>query len=75
LHLEKGDILLIKHPDMIKQLEACSGLVDFKVPIVLCPQGVQILKRQDLLNLLEQLEEDKSVLPAYNISEGSSAPI
>lgn len=69
LHLEKGDVLVVKDPSLLPQLEALGAVTPFNVPVVFCPQGVQVLKRTDLLNLLEQLEEsDKSVLEPYQIS-------
>jgi hypothetical protein len=33
--------------------------IPFVVPLVFAPQGIQSLTRQDLLNLLEQLEESR----------------
>ena len=69
LHLEKGDVLVVKDPSLLPQLEALGAVTPFNVPVVFCPQGVEVLKKADLLNLLEQLEEaDRSVLEPYQIS-------
>lgn len=64
LRLERGDILVVKHPDTLKALEGLGKVVDFTVPVVYCPFGIKTLKREDLLNLLEQLEQqDSPTLP------------
>lgn len=78
LRLEKGDILVVKDFEVLKSLEWIGPKLslDFHVPMVFAPTGVQTLKKEDLLNLLEQLEQtDKSVLPEYHITEQPSAPL
>lgn len=57
LELKRGDILLVRHPEIVEQLVACGG-VEFSVPIILDPSGVGIskLKKQDLLDALDQLD-------------------
>ena len=70
LNLQKGDILVCKNWESLKMLgELKIPGIDFQIPLVFAPEGIQKLNRQDLLNLLEQLEQpDKSVLPEYHVS-------
>lgn len=76
LNLQKGDIVVCKDIETLHAIEGLGRVVDFLVPLVYAPQGIQKLGRQDLLNLLEQVEQsDKSVLPAYGISEQPNAPL
>jgi hypothetical protein len=76
LNLQKGDIVVVKDEVCLHSLEALGRVVNFTVPLVFAPQGIQKLCRQDLLNLLEQLDgADKSVLPEYGITEQPSAPL
>lgn len=77
LKIEKGDVLVVKD---IETLEYLSKVhvpgIEGTVPLVYAPQGVQVLKREDLLNLLEQLEQaDKSVLEPYGLTEQPNAPL
>jgi len=60
LKLERGDIIVVKHPDTLKALEGLGRVVDFVVPLVYAPIGIDKLSRQDLLNLLEQLEQQQT---------------
>lgn len=57
LELKRGDILLVRHPEIVEQLVECGG-VEFSVPIILDPSGVGISKltRQQLLDALDQLD-------------------
>lgn len=69
LRLEKGDVLLVRHPETMQYLSKAPIKLEFNVPLVYCPGGIETLKRQDILNLLEQLDQaDKSVLPSYEVS-------
>ena len=74
LSLSRGDIVVCKN---IEALELLSSQkvpgIDFPVPLVFAPEGVQKLNRQDLLNLLEQLETP--VVPAPEAIEMPSAPL
>lgn len=48
--------------------------IDFTIPIVFVPHGtVKTLSRQDLLNLLEQI--DQEVAPAPSYAEQAVAPL
>jgi len=72
IHLEKGDIIVCRDETALKMFgEIQVPGVDFPVPLVFAPQGVQILKREDLLNLLEQLEQTHSEVP----TEQPNAPL
>ena len=76
LKLQKGDVVVCKDLETLHAIEGLGRVVDFTVPLVYAPNGIQVLSRKDLLNLLEQVEEaDKSVLPAYGISEQPTAPL
>lgn len=57
LNLTPGDVLVVEHPDTLKYLEGLGRVVNFTVPLVYAPGGLKRLSKQDLLNLLEQLEE------------------
>lgn len=57
LELKAGDILVVKEPEVAEALGKLPMALPFKVPIVVSLSGVQKLTRQDLLNLLEQLEQ------------------
>lgn len=57
LHLEPGDVVVVNHPAAAEALMNLGSVVPFRVPIVVCPDGIKKLSRQDLLNLLEQIEE------------------
>lgn len=61
LELKKGDVLVVEHPDTLKALEGLGRVVDFVVPLVYCPHGIKTLSKQDLLNLLEQIEQQECV--------------
>lgn len=74
LKIEKGDVLVVKDIETLHYLAnvRVPGIEGI-VPLVYAPHGVQTLKREDLLNLLEQLEQpDKS---AYGLTEQPNAPL
>lgn len=73
LHLTPGDIIVVSHPDTLHYLEGLGKVTNFVVPLVFAPGGIQKLSRQDLLNLLEQL--DQSHGPAAMAPEGSAVPV
>lgn len=76
LNLTPGDVLVVKDHETLRFLAEVKLPIPFVVPLVFAPQGLQKLSRQDLLNLLEQLEtQDRSVLPDYAISQPSSTPL
>ena len=61
LQLQPGDLLVVSSPETIHYLEALGRVVNFTVPIVFAPTGIQKLNRQDLLNLLEQLDSPQTL--------------
>ena len=74
LKLERGDVLLVKNIETLKFLSEMPIHLDFQVPLVFAPGGIQKLSRADLLNLLEQLDEARGpgeLLP----NETSAAPV
>jgi hypothetical protein len=73
LRLEPGDIIVVKDAETLHALSGLGKVVNFTVPLVFAPQGIQKLQRQDLLNLLEQLETPpvEPLLP----NERTSAPL
>jgi hypothetical protein len=74
LRLEPGDVLVVKHPDTLHYLEGLGKVVNFTVPLVFAPGGIDKLSREDLLNLLEQIEQGQmQSLPAP--PESMSAPL
>ena len=76
LHLEPGDMVLVRDVETARALDELKVPLGFSVPIIFSPMGVQVLKKQDLLNLLEQLEQvDKSVLEPYHTTDQTNAPI
>lgn len=72
LQLRKGDILVVSRPETLHYLEGIGKVVDFIVPLVYAPGGIQSLSRQDLLNLLEQIDQQDVKEPFL---EGLNAPI
>lgn len=71
LNLQPGDLIVCKDFETLHAIEGLGKVVDFTVPLVFAPQGIQKLSRQDLLNLLEQLEQPSA--PAY--SESPRVPL
>lgn len=48
----------MREPETLKYLSMFPlPEIDFKVPLVFSPGGVEKLSREDLMNILEQLEE------------------
>ena len=71
LHLEPGDILVVKDHETLHYLAHVEFKLPFNVPLVFAPQGVQKLSRLDHLNLLQQLDQkEEPILP-----EISSVPL
>lgn len=74
LQLQPGDIIVVKHPDTLHYLEGLGKVVNFVVPLVFAPAGIDKLSRADLLNLLEQIEQGQmQSLPAP--PDAMSAPL
>lgn len=73
LSLERGDVLLVNRMETLKFLSEMPIHLDFKVPLVFAPGGLQVLKRSDLLNLLEQLDQQES--PQLMPLESTSVPL
>ena len=72
MRLERGDIVVVKDVITLHALEGLGKVTDFPVPLIFAPQGIQILKKQDLLNILEQLEQDSA--PVSNL-DSPHAPL
>jgi uncharacterized protein YfaA (DUF2138 family) len=74
LHVEKGDVLVVRDMETLRYLSQVKvpGL-DGIVPLVFAPQGIQKLTREDLLNLLEQLEQQVTAPP--ETFESPTAPL
>lgn len=74
LRLQKGDILLVETPQALEALSNSGIKLEFNVPLVFAPRGgVKVLKREDLLNLLEQLDQAETV--PHVAGEASSLPL
>lgn len=73
LSLSRGDILLVDRMETLKLISEMPIHLDFKVPLVFAPGGVKQLKREDLLNLLEQLDQQE--MPVLMPLEESTIPI
>lgn len=71
LRLERGDALLVSNYETLRYLAEMPLHLDFVVPLVFAPNGVEKLTRQDLLNLLEQLDQTSVVSPM----ESARAPL
>jgi hypothetical protein len=72
LSLKPGDVLLVKDHETLHFLSHTPPIVNFPVPLVFSPGGMETLNRQDLLNLLEQLEQTETSQP---FSDSPSAPL
>lgn len=57
LNLQQGDVLVCKDFETLNYLSKVHMPLPFTVPLVFSPQGVEKLSRQDLLNLIEQLDQ------------------
>ena len=74
LRLEKGDILLVETPQAMEALTKSRIKLDFNVPLVFAPRGgIKVLKREDLLNLLEQLDQTEN--QTAGMPEETHAPL
>lgn len=63
---------MARHVETLNYLQHLKPPVDFVVPIVFAPQGIEVLHRQDLLNLLEQTEQSSQ---SESVDEGSGLPL
>lgn len=74
MHPQKGDVLVVRDVETLEYLSRIKvpGL-DSTIPLVFAPSGIQVLNRQDLLNLLEQLEQDPA--PAETNEDCPTAPV
>lgn len=57
LRLEPGDLIVVRDSETLNYLSRFPFKLDFNVPLVFSPAGVEKLTRADLLNLLEQLDQ------------------
>lgn len=74
LRLERGDIILVENPHAMEALSNAKVKLAFSVPLVFAPNGgIKTLKREDLLNLLEQL--DQADAAPQMAAEASSLPL
>ena len=73
LNLQKGDVLICKDHHTLEYLSQVQLPLGFIVPLVFSPQGVEKLNRQDLMNLIEQLDQNE--MPAPSLVEMPSAPL
>jgi hypothetical protein len=64
LNLKEADVLLCRDVETLEFLSKVNvpGIVGV-IPLVFAPTGILSLKKQDLLNLLEQLEQDVEPIP------------
>ena len=70
LRLEAGDIVVARDPSVMEALGHLDLKLPFNVPLVFAPQGIQVLKRADLLNLLEQLDSAATTPAAPDAATG-----
>lgn len=58
IHLEPGDALVVKHPEVLKQLQRMPAM-SFHVPVIFDPEGkgVERISRQEILEILERMDE------------------
>ena len=58
IHLEPGDCLLIRNPEVLQQLQRMPAM-SFHVPVIFDPEGKGIEKctRAELLDILERMDE------------------
>ena len=73
LSLQPGDVLVCRDLETLRFLSEVKMPLNFTVPLVYSPQGLQKLTRSDLMNLIEQI--DQSTAPAHGIGEASRAPL
>lgn len=65
LHLMPGDIILVRDQPTLVALSDMKLNLGFHVPLVFSPQGIEVLKREDILNLLEQLDQTYAPTPSF----------
>lgn len=73
LSLARGDVIIVKNYETLKFLSEMPIHLDFVVPLVFAPGGVDKLSREDLLNLLEQVDQRETAQLAP--LEVSSVPL
>jgi hypothetical protein len=57
LNLQQGDVIVCSDYQTLDYLSRVQLPLGFTVPLVFSPNGVEKLNRQDLLNLIEQLDQ------------------
>jgi hypothetical protein len=74
LSLKTGDVIVVRDEETLRYLSQVKVPgIEGVVPLVFAPQGIQVLSRTDLLNLLEQLEQPSFEPLAPN--EATRAPL
>lgn len=73
LSLTPGDVLVVKDFETLRFLDMAKLPLKFTVPLVFAPHGIEKLSKQDLLNLLEQLEQAQT--PSQPFADSPSAPL
>ncbi len=58
LHLEKGDILVVKDFETLDNLRSVCINIDFYIPIIYAPMGIKKVDREILENLLGAWNND-----------------
>lgn len=58
LALKPGDILIVRHPEVLKQLQEIPAM-DFYVPVVYCGPdgGLERATRDQVLEILQRIDE------------------
>lgn len=72
IHLEPGDILVVKDYETLKFLSEVHLPLAFHVPLVFSPKGVEVLNREDLMNLLEQFDQTRA---PESLPDSAHAPL
>jgi len=74
LELKHGDVLVAKDWETLDFLSKVRVPgIDGVIPLVYAPSGIEKLNRQDLLNLLEQLDQQHG--PIHGSGEPTSVPL
>lgn len=61
LHLVPGDILIVSHPEILKQLQSLPAM-SFNVPVVFSAEGnLAKANREQVLEILERIDEAQAV--------------
>jgi len=66
-------VLVVKDFETLRFLDMAKLPIKFNVPLVFAPLGIDKLTKQDLLNLLEQLEQAQT--PIQPFADSPSAPL